>query len=137
MLRFEQVSVGDDLPPLVKPAISRLQLALYASAGADQNPIHVDDEAARVGGLPGVIAHGMLVMGFLGQVVTRWAPRRQVLALSARFVGMSFPDDVITCSAKVIDKREEAGRKLVDLAIEARNQKGDVLQSGTATIAIP
>jgi len=137
MLRFEQVSVGDDLPPLVKPAISRLQLALYASAGADHNPIHVDDAAARFGGLPGVIAHGMLTMGFLGQLLTRWVPRRQVLSLSARFVGMAFPDDVITCTGKIVGKRVEGGRNLVDLAIAATNQKGETLQSGTATVTLP
>jgi len=137
MLRFEQIHVGDELPSLFQPAISRTQLALYASAGADHNPIHLDEEAARFGGLPGVIAHGMLVMGFLGQIVTRWVPRRQVLALSARFVGMAFPGDVITCSARIVGKREDAGSKLVDLAIEARNQKGDLLQSGNATVSIP
>lgn len=137
MLRFEQVSVGDDLPALVKPAISRLQLALYASAGADHNPIHVDEAAARFGGLPGVIAHGMLTMGFLGQLLTQWVPRRQVSSFSARFVGMAFPDDVITCTGKIVGKRVEGGRNLVDLAIAATNQKGETLQSGTATVTLP
>lgn len=137
MLRFEQLSVGDELPSLVKPAISRLQLALYASAGADHNPIHVDDAAARFGGLSGVIAHGMLTMGFLGQLLTQWVPQRQVLGFSARFVGMAYPDDVITCAGQVVGKRVEGGRNLVDLAIAANNQKGETLQSGTATVALP
>lgn len=137
MLRFEQLSVGDELPSLVKPAISRLQLALYASAGADHNPIHVDDAAARFGGLPGVIAHGMLTMGFLGQLLTQWVPQRQVLGFSARFVGMAYPDDVITCTGQIVGKRIEGGRNLVDLAIAANNQKGETLQSGTATVALP
>jgi len=65
MIRFEQVSVGDELPPVAQPAISRLQLALYASAGADHNPIHVDDAAARVGGPSRVMARGRLTMGVL------------------------------------------------------------------------
>ena len=129
MLQFEQVSIGDKLPALVKPAINRLQLALYASAGADHNPIHVDDAAARFGGLPGVIAHAMLTMGFLGQVLTQWVPRRDVLSFSARFVGMAFPDDVITCTGTIVGKRTDAGRNLVDLTVEVTNQKGNTLQS--------
>ena len=84
MILYSDVRVGDALPALVKPAITHLQLALYASAGADHNPIHVDAEAAKAGGLPGIIAHGMLGMGFLGQLVTQWVPQRQLRSLSAR-----------------------------------------------------
>ena len=58
---------GDALPELVKEPVSRTQLVKYAGASGDYNPIHYDDEAARAGGLEGVIAHGMLSMGFLGQ----------------------------------------------------------------------
>lgn len=136
MIAFENIEVGDAIPPLTKPAISHLQLALYAGAGADHNPIHVDEAAAKAGGLPGIIAHGMLPLGFLGQLLTQWAPLRQVRSLSARFVAMAFPGDIITCSGKVAGKREHAGEKLVDLEITAQNQKGENIQLGKATVAL-
>jgi acyl dehydratase len=133
---FNDIKVGDAIPSIVKPAISHLQLALYAGAGADHNPIHVDEEAAKAGGLPGIIAHGMLPLGFLGQLLTHWVPQRQVRSLSARFVAMAFPGDVITCSVTISAKREEAGEKLVDLEIAAQNQKGENIQMGKATVAL-
>lgn len=133
---FNDIKVGDAIPSIVKPAISHLQLALYAGAGADHNPIHVDEEAAKAGGLPGIIAHGMLPLGFLGQLLTQWVPQRQVRSLSARFVAMAFPGDVITCSGTISAKREEAGENLVDLEIAARNQKGENIQVGKATVAL-
>jgi acyl dehydratase len=136
MVRFEDIKVGDAIPAVTNPAISHLQLALYASAGADHNPIHVDEEAAIAGGLPGIIAHGMLPLGFLGQLLTRWVPQKQVRSLSARFVAMAFPGDVITCSGRVAAKREEHGEKLVDLEIAAQNQKGENLQLGKATVVL-
>jgi acyl dehydratase len=136
MIRFEDIKVGDAIPAITKPAISHLQLALYAGAGADHNPIHVDAEAATAGGLPGIIAHGMLPLGFLGQLLTQWVPQKQVRSLSARFVAMAFPGDVITCSGKVAAKREAAGEKLVDVDIVAQNQAGEIIQSGKATIAL-
>jgi len=136
MLVFEDIKVGDAIPPLTKPAITHLQLALYAGAGADHNPIHVDEQAAKAGGLPGIIAHGMLPLGFLGQLLTLWVPQRQLRSLSARFVGMAFPGDVITCSGRIVGKREAAGEKLVDLEIAAQNQKGENLQLGKATVAL-
>ena len=136
MVLFEDLKVGDAIPSIAKPAISHLQLALYAGAGADHNPIHVDEEAAKAGGLSGIIAHGMLPLGFLGQLLTHWVPQRQVRGLSARFVAMAFPGDVITCSGKITGKRVEAGDKLVDLEIAAKNQKGENIQLGKATVAL-
>lgn len=137
MVLFKDIEIGGAIPPLTKPAISHLQLALYAGAGADHNPIHVDEAAAKAGGLPGIIAHGMLPLGFLGQLLIQWVPQKQVRTLSARFVAMAFPGDVITCSGKVVTKREQAGEKLVDLEIAAQNQKGENLQLGKATVALP
>lgn len=136
VITFEEIKVGDAIPSMVKPAISHLQLALYAGAGADHNPIHVDAEAAKAGGLPGIIAHGMLPLGFLGQLLTQWVPQRQLRSLSARFVAMAFPGDVITCSGAVCAKREAAGEKLVDVDIAAKNQKGETIQLGKATVAL-
>jgi len=136
MVHFEDIKVGDAIPALTKPAISHLQLALYAGAGADHNPIHVDEAAAKAGGLPCIIAHGMLPLGFLGQLLTQWVPQRQVRSLSARFVAMAFPGDVVTCSGRIAGKREEAGEKLVDVDIAAQNQKGETIQSGKATVAL-
>jgi (3R)-3-hydroxyacyl-CoA dehydrogenase / 3a,7a,12a-trihydroxy-5b-cholest-24-enoyl-CoA hydratase / enoyl-CoA hydratase 2 len=40
------------------------QMQRYASASGDTNPIHLDDEAARLARLPGVILHGMCTMAF-------------------------------------------------------------------------
>ena len=136
MVRFDDIKVGDAIPSIAKPAIGHLQLALYAGAGADHNPIHVDEAAAKAGGLPGIIAHGMLPLGFLGQLLTQWVPQKQVRSLSARFVAMAFPGDVVTCSGRIAGKREDAGEKLVEVEIVAQNQKGEIIQSGKALVAL-
>jgi acyl dehydratase len=54
-------------------ALARADLARYASASGDFNPIHLDEAAARAAGLPGLIAHGMLTMGRAIQPVVDWA----------------------------------------------------------------
>ncbi|MCP5367830.1 MAG: MaoC family dehydratase N-terminal domain-containing protein [Hyphomicrobiales bacterium] len=133
--RFEDLAVGQEIPPLTKPAVDRLQLALFAGASADHNPIHVDEGAARGGGLPGVIVHGMLNMAFLGQVVTNWVPVGRLRAFATRFAAMAYPGDVITCRGRIAAV-DGAGRT-VDLALTAENQNGEVLLAGTATVAFP
>ena len=44
----------------------------YAGVSGDLNPIHWDDEMAKVVGLDTAIAHGMLTMGLGGGYVTSW-----------------------------------------------------------------
>lgn len=128
---WTDVEVGQELEPLVKPAISKVQLLKYAGASGDFNLIHTDVETARQVGLPGVIAHGMLSMGFLGQYASRLAgPQAFVSSLKVRFSGMVFPGDVLTCRAKVTGK--ESGK--IDLELSVEREPGKALTSGEATL---
>jgi acyl dehydratase len=135
--RFDDVQIGEIIPAFTAPAVSRLQLALFAGAAADHNPIHVDEAAARAGGLPGVIAHGMLSMAVLGRLLTRWVPQQSIRSFSARFVAMAFPGDVITCTGTVAAKSSEGGENRVQLELAAQNQKGEKILVGKATVALP
>lgn len=136
-VRFADVNIGQTLPELVKPPLDRVQIAMYAGASGDFNPIHIDDAEARANKLPGVIAHGMLSMAFLGQVLTDWVPQEAIRSFSVRFVAMLFPGDVITCRGVVKAKSEATGEKLVDIELSAVNQKGETKLAGQASIALP
>ena len=52
--------------------LSRDSLVRYAGASGDFNAIHYRDDIAQSVGLPGVLAHGMLTMGFAVQPVIDW-----------------------------------------------------------------
>jgi len=134
---FDDITVGDELPALVKGPIQQIQLTRYAGASGDFNPIHQDDEFARAAGMGGVFAHGMLSMGFVGQVVTDWAGPAAVRKLSVRFAGLVRLKDTITCRGRVLDKSSKNDRHLVDLEVWAENQKGERVVTGKATVALP
>ncbi|MCA0300843.1 MAG: MaoC family dehydratase [Proteobacteria bacterium] len=134
--KFADVKVGDVLPPLVLPPISRHQLALYCGGSGDHNPIHVDIDFAKKFGFKDVFAHGMLSMAFLGRLVTSWVPQSQVRKLGTRFTSITWVGDVITVSGKVTGKREEGGQKLVDLEVKCTNQNGQDTLQGEATVAL-
>ena len=53
-------------------ALTRDSLVRYAGASGDFNPIHYRDDFAQSVGLDGVLAHGMLTMGFAVQPVVEW-----------------------------------------------------------------
>ena len=69
------IHVGMDLPSLRVEPISRKTLALFAGASGDHQPTHIDIDAAKAKGRDDVIAHGMLMMAYLGRVVTDLVPQ--------------------------------------------------------------
>ena len=62
---------GRRIPPLRRSA-SRGDLVRYAAATGDANPIHRDHAAARAAGLPGVVAHGLLLAAWFFQAAARF-----------------------------------------------------------------
>lgn len=131
------VQPGDALPTLVKPAIERIQLVKYAGASGDFNRIHVEEGFAVAAGYPSVIAHGMLSLAFLGQLLTDWAGAGSVHALRGRFKAVTFPGDTVTCRGEVVAVREEGGMRLVDVKLWAETEPGRVTIEGTATVVLP
>jgi acyl dehydratase len=69
---FDDLKVGDVLPAH-QLRLSRGDLVNYAGVSGDANPIHWDEEIARLAGLPNVIAHGMLTMGLGAGFVSSWS----------------------------------------------------------------
>ncbi len=130
------LQVGDALPEFERGPITRTQLALFAGASGDHNPIHLDDEEARSTGLPGVIVHGMLTMAILGQLLTSVVPQDRIRDYTSRFKAMAFPGDTLTCKGTVTARGEEDGETVLDLAIIAANQDGVPVLEGTARIAV-
>ncbi|OGL12855.1 MAG: dehydratase [Candidatus Rokubacteria bacterium RIFCSPLOWO2_02_FULL_73_56] len=134
---FEDVKVGDELPPLVKGPIQQIQLTRYAGASGDFNPIHQDDEFAKAAGMGGVFAHGMLSMGFVAQALTDWAGAGTVRKLGVRFAALVRLGDVVTCRGRVLARSSRADTHLVDLEVWAENQRGEKVVAGKATLALP
>lgn len=134
---FEDVQVGDALPPLVKDPIQQIQLTRYAGASGDFNPIHQDDEFAKAAGMGGVFAHGMLSMGFVAQAVSDWAGAGAVRKIGARFTALVRLKDVVTCKGTVVSKTSKDDLHLVELEIWAENQRGEKVVTGRATVALP
>jgi len=127
---------GERLPDVSLGPISRAQLALYAGASGDHNPVHIDLDYARNAGLPDVFAHGMLSYGVLAQVVTRWAGIQRLRSFSARFVSMTQVHDVITCSGTVAERFERDGEMQVRVNVVATAQDGRQTLTGEAIVAI-
>src|ERR1700761_1799623 len=135
-LRFNDLNVGDTLPPLTLEPINRTTLALFAGASGDHNRVHIDTDYARKAGMPDVFAHGMLSMAYLGQLLTRWVDQRQLREFGVRFVGITHLGHQVTCSGHVVEKFEADGEQRVKLEIQTANQYGEQRVVGEAVVAL-
>jgi acyl dehydratase len=84
-------------------SITRDSLVRYAGASGDFNAIHYRDDVATSVGLPGVLAHGMLTMGFAVQPVVDWiGDSGKVLDYQVRFTRPVLVDALEGASVTVV-----------------------------------
>lgn len=116
-----------------KEPFTTRQLVMYAGASGDFNRIHYDHSFAVEAGLGGVIAHGMLSMGCLGQAVLHWAtPGSVVKSIRARFVYPVRPGDALRFVGIVLDMTGDG-----ECEVEVQGFVGEKLViTGSARLAL-
>lgn len=106
-------------------SLTRDTLVRYAGASGDFNPIHYRDDVAASVGLPGVLAHGMLTMGFAVQPVVDWLDARGwVSDYQVRFTRPVVVDPVDGATVTVVAKVgavDETGAR-IDLTVSVGEQ---------------
>jgi 3-hydroxybutyryl-CoA dehydratase len=123
--------------PEVSPVVKTLSQAMidrYAAASGDHNPIHVDEAYAKTTPLGGTIAHGMLVLAFVSEMMTAAYGRAWLDSgkLDVRFRSPARPGDAVTARARAAGV--EAGVARYD--VECVNARDDVLISGSARVRL-
>jgi len=109
-IKFDEVAVGDQIPPLSK-VVKREDVKAYADASGDQNPLHQDDAFARSVGFPGIIAHGMFSMAHVAKAVTDWLGDPGALkSIEAQFRAVVYMDETLVARAEVAAKDEVTRR---------------------------
>ena len=128
---LSSTSAKAELPPLVKE-ITQEGINRYALAGGDGNPLHTDPGFAAKTHFGGTIAHGVLLLAYLSEMMTSAFGQAWLSGgrLKARFRAPARPGDTVTASGRVL--RREGGRALCH--VECRNQRGEVLVSAEAEV---
>jgi acyl dehydratase len=134
---WDDVKEGEALPEVRVEKLTRTDFVRYAGASGDFNPIHHDQTFAEASGNPTVFAMGMLNASILSRVITAFAGRPGVRRYTVRFATRAWPGDDVVCRGRVTRKLEQNGEKLVEGDLEAVNQKGETLISGSFTAALP
>lgn len=123
-----------EVAPLER-TLTQAMIDAYAEASGDHNPIHIDPEFARRTPMEGTIAHGMLVLSFVSQMMTAAFGRRWLESgsLDVRFRAPARPGDSVSARATPARGATQADERL-RYTVECVNQKGELLISGTAEV---
>lgn len=133
-IKFSDVEVGTELPELRTKPIEHMTLVRYAGASGDFNPIHTDPAFAEKVGLGGTIAHGMFTMAQIGRMISGWVNPLQVREFGVKFKAMSKPGQTLVCTGKVKKKKEEEGKKLITVSVQAADESGEVKAAGDLVV---
>jgi 3-hydroxybutyryl-CoA dehydratase len=135
MLELEQLRNGLELPEMQKKVLQE-DINLYARASRDFNPIHIDEVFAKNTPLGGTVAHGMLILAYVSQMMTEAFGRDWLTAgkLNVRFKTPARPGDLLSIRGKVEKLSVDAEYRLVDCTILCVNQKGETVISGEAVV---
>lgn len=134
---FDDFTEGQELPSIPPELVTREKIIAYAGASGDYNPMHVDEVTNVAGGMGGVFAHGMFGTGLLGRLVTDALHDRPLRSFYVRCTKIVRPGDTLYCKARVARRWVEGGEGLVEFALEAVDQTGDVTHTGNAVAKVP
>ena len=125
--------------PEVSRKISQERLNAYADASGDGNPLHLDAAFAADTPFGGIIAHGMLTLAFIGEMMTAelgpsWL---ETGTIKARFKGAAYlGDDVVTWGRASENGSDTESLPLEYLVGVWNPASGKELITGSATVRI-
>ncbi len=127
-------SVGD--AATLTRVVTDADIAHFADATGDRNPVHLDDAYAAGTRFGGRIAHGMLTAGLVSAAIANELPGAGSVyrSQSLRFRRPVRPGDAVTVRVEVLDVN--AGSRRVRLATACTNQDGEVVLDGEAEVVV-
>ncbi|WP_026924805.1 MaoC/PaaZ C-terminal domain-containing protein [Glycomyces arizonensis] len=131
-----QLEVGHTVFSTSYP-VERADLARYADASGDRNPIHLDEAAAKAAGLPDVIAHGMYTMGLVSRAILEWLASAGVDARITEFSARFAKPVVVPVGGTAVaieGKVRKVEGDTVEVAITAVSGGDKVLAPARATL---
>lgn len=131
------LKAGARLPEL-KKTITQADINLYARASGDHNPIHIYPEFAKKTPLGGTIAHGMLILAYVSEMLgdafgMDWLGSGK---LDIRFKTPARPEDTVTVSGLVTAVRDNDGARLIKINVDCHNQKNEMVITGEASVMV-
>ncbi|MBA7674477.1 hypothetical protein ES703_82691 [subsurface metagenome] len=118
--------------------ITQANINLYAEASQDFNPIHIDEDFAKKTPLGGTIAHGMLILAYVSQMMSAAFGRSWLAGgkLNVRFKTPARPGDTIAVTGRISRIERSEGQTLIHCDVLCRNQNGEAVITGETSLRV-
>jgi acyl dehydratase len=134
-LNYEEVSLGDKLPPMEVNITTGLIVGT-AIATRDYEPVHHDKDLAQSTGLPDVFMNILTSQSFMTRFTTDWSgPEAVVKSLDIRLGAPNVPGMVMTVTGEVKAMDDVAG--IIDIEVVGENNIWGMHMQGTVQLALP
>ncbi|MBI4338967.1 MAG: MaoC family dehydratase [Chloroflexi bacterium] len=122
----------------VNKAVTQEQILRYAHASGDMNPVHLDPEFAAQGPFGQIVAHGMLALAFLSEMLAGafgrpWAESGR---LKVRFRAPVYPGDTVTAYGRITKLTNQDVVAQVQCTVGCRKADGQEVITGDAFVTI-
>ena len=118
--------------------VTQDRVTAYAYASGDHNPIHLDAEFASTTRFGQRIAHGMLSLAFVWEMVSINYPStwHSGGTVKTRFTSPVVPGEEVTVGGSVKRIRTVEDRECVECEVAVTRPNGEKALSGTASIPL-
>ena len=115
--------------------VAAIDLALFAAASGDHNPLHLDAQIAQSAGFAKPVVHGMLSMAYCSRLFTQHFGAGCVRRLHTRFTGVALLGDTIVLEATLQEVDSNGAQyQLKGYQLKASNEAGTELVTGSALV---
>ena len=120
-------------------AVTSDRITAYADASGDHNPLHLDEEYAKTTQFGGVIAHGMLSMAFVGELMATNFPDTWHSGgkMKLRFKAPVNPGETVEVGGEVQAIKESEDGSIAQCSVTCVKPDGTEALSGTVTVPLP
>lgn len=126
--------------PTLEKVITLDQIQRYSYVSGDFNPVHLDEEFASRSSFGRLVAHGMLTLAFLSEMLTQAFGLRWIESggLKVRFKRPAFPGDRLRTWGEITSQEELTDHTMVHCSIALLNSEdnGEII-TGTARVRLP
>jgi acyl dehydratase len=127
--------LGEKLPPRTIGPFSAEELASYAEASGDSNPLHLDLGFAQGFGFPARPVHGMRILAAFEPLLAAWRPDLSVLGLNGHFLTPVLEGQTAKLTARVAKIEPGEGGFIALLRLMAHTESGAPALMGEARLA--
>jgi|TARA_B100001964_G_C13808685_1_gene412014 3-hydroxybutyryl-CoA dehydratase len=123
----------------IQKLIDKKDISLYADVSGDRNPIHLDDEFAANSYFSGVVAHGMLTLAFVSEMLVgtfgiNWF---ETGSLKIRFKKPAYPGDRVHTEGEILNIKPGSCGDLVTCSVSlVDSDTGEAIITGKASVTI-